>query len=225
MSINQNQLKLAVAQAALAYVPDDTLIGIGTGSTVNYFIDLIGQRRHKIRAAVASSIASTEKLRYWGIEVIDLNSVDELPVYIDGADEVTRQLHMIKGGGGALTREKILAAASTKFICIADTSKLVDQLGAFPLPIEVIPMACNYVAKKMAYLGGHAVVREGKITDNGNVILDIHHLSITDPINMETEINQIAGVVSCGLFAHRGADVLLLGRESGVETLLPRNQS
>ncbi|MDE3020505.1 MAG: ribose-5-phosphate isomerase RpiA [Pseudomonadota bacterium] len=226
MSKIQNQLKLAVAKAALAYVPDQEIIGIGTGSTVNCFIDLLGdQQAGKIRAAVASSIASADRLRHWGIEVIDLNSVDKLPVYIDGADEINCQLHMIKGGGGALTREKILAAASTDFVCIADSSKLVEHLGTFPLPIEVIPMACNYVARKMASFGGKPIVREGKITDNGNVIIDVHNLVITDPVSLETEINQIAGVVSCGLFAHRGADVLLLGCNSGVKTLLPYSHS
>ena len=212
-------MKQAVAKAAIAYVPDDGVIGVGTGSTANYFIAELGKIKHRIEAAVASSEASAKRLKDLGIRVLDLNGVNELPVYVDGADEVTRHLAMIKGGGAALTREKIVAAVAKKFVCIADRSKLVDVLGKFPLPVEVIPMARSHVARELVRLGGHPEWREKVVTDNGNVILDVHGLSILNPAELETTINQITGVVTSGLFARRGADVLLLGSASGVETL------
>jgi ribose 5-phosphate isomerase A len=216
--MTQDELKQAVAQAALRHVPLDTYLGVGTGSTANFFIDALGALRDRIPGAVASSEATARRLAANGIRVLDLNDVAELAVYVDGADEVTPNLAMIKGGGGALTREKIVAAVSKQFICIADQSKLVTQMGHFPLPLEVIPMARNYIVREMARLGGDARVREGFTTDNGNIILDVHGLAITDPAGLETEINQLAGVVTCGLFARRGADVLLLGTAKGVET-------
>ncbi|MDE3208429.1 MAG: ribose-5-phosphate isomerase RpiA [Pseudomonadota bacterium] len=222
--MSQNHLKHIAAEAALAYLSNIEIIGIGTGTTVNFLIDLIGKNRKKIKAAVASSIVSAEKLKQQGIKVIDLDSVSELPIYVDGADEINPRLQMIKGGGGALTREKILASASQKFICIADHSKLVERLGSFPLPVEVIPMARNYVTRKISALGGQPMTRKG-ITDNGNIIIDIHNLNIQNPSELEAEINQIAGVVCCGLFTQRPADILLLATETGVKTLFPRNQS
>ena len=212
-------MKQAVAKAAIAHVPDDGVVGVGTGSTANYFIAELGKIKHRIDVVVASSEASAKRLRDLGIRVVDLNGVNELPVYVDGADEVTRHLAMIKGGGAALTREKIVAAVAKKFVCIADRSKLVDVLGKFPLPVEVIPMARSHVARELARLGGHPEWREKVVTDNGNVILDVHGLSILNPAELETAINQITGVVTNGLFARRGADVLLLGNESGVETI------
>ncbi len=212
-------MKKAVAQAALEYVETGTVIGIGTGSTANHFIDALAAIKHRIDGTVASSVASAERLEGHGIEVLDLNMVDEISVYIDGADEATRHLHLIKGGGGALTREKIVAAASRKFVCIADESKLVDILGSFPLPVEVIPMARSYVARELVKLGGEPVLREGFTTDNGNLILDIHGLQIMEPAKLEARLNNIAGVVTNGLFAIRPADVLLLGGEEGVRTL------
>jgi len=211
-------MKQAVAKAAIAYVQDG-IVGVGTGSTANCFIDELGKIKHRIEAAVASSEASAKRLRDLGIRVVDLNAVNELPVYVDGADEVTRHLAMIKGGGGALTREKIVAAVARKFVCVADGSKLVDVLGKFPLPVEVIPMARSHVARELVRLGGHPQWREKVITDNGNVILDVRGLSILNPVDLETTINQIPGVVTNGLFARRGADVLLLGTDKGVETL------
>ena len=221
--MDQNVLKIAAAKAALSYIEDDTIIGVGTGSTVNFFIDELLKSKIRIKAAVSSSEASTLLLRAGGIEVLALNDAGSLSIYVDGADEVTRHLAMIKGGGAALTREKIVAAASEKFICIADTSKLVDVLGKFPLPVEVIPMARSYVARELVKLGGHPDwrVREGKavVTDNGNWILDVRGLSITNPAELESQINQIAGVVTNGLFARRGADVLLLASATGVERL------
>ncbi len=219
MSITQDDLKRAVAQAAVAYVPVDCIVGVGTGSTANFFIDELARIKHKIRGAVASSEASAKRLQQHGIEVLSLNDAGELSVYVDGADEITRHLHMVKGGGGALTREKIVAAASKKFICVCDSSKLVDVLGKFPLPIEVIPMARSYVARELVKLGGQPRLREGFTTDNGNLILDVHNLRILNPVELETTLNHIAGVVTNGLFARRGADVLLLGTASGVQTL------
>ncbi len=214
--------KKAAAEAALRYVEDGMVVGVGTGSTVNHFIAALASRRHDLRGAVSSSEASARLLRAAGIEVLDLNSTGDLPLYVDGADEATRHGGLIKGGGAALTREKIVAAASRKFICILDDSKLVSVLGQFPLPIEVIPMARSYVARQIVALGGQPVLREGVMTDNGNVILDVHHLRITDPVALESTLDHIAGVVTNGLFARRGADLLLIGRESSVETLDPR---
>ncbi len=214
-----DEMKKMAAQAALDYVQTGTVIGIGTGSTANHFIDNLAGIKHRIDGTVASSKASAERLKTYGIPVLDLNSVDEISVYIDGADESNHHLHLIKGGGGALTREKIVAAASRKFVCIADESKLVDILGAFPLPIEVIPMARSYVARELVKLGGQPVYREGYITDNGNIILDVHNLQIMEPVRLEEELNNIPGVVTVGIFARRPADVLLLGTREGVKTL------
>ena len=211
--------KRRAAEAALAYVPEGATVGVGTGSTVNHFIAALGRDRYRVKAAVSSSEASTTLLRAAGIEVVDLNSAGELEVYVDGADEATRHLALIKGGGGALTREKIVAAASRLFVCIADPSKLVDVLGRFPLPVEVIPMARSQVARALTRLGGRPELRTGFTTDNGNVILDVHGLEILNPVELETTLNQITGVVTNGLFARRGADVLLLGTENGVQTL------
>ncbi|MBX9810278.1 MAG: ribose-5-phosphate isomerase RpiA [Burkholderiales bacterium] len=217
--MTQDEMKQATAKAAIAHVPAGAIVGVGTGSTANFFIDELGRIKSRIGGAVASSEASARRLERLGIEVFDLNSVDELPVYVDGADEITRQLAMIKGGGGALTREKIVAAVARKFVCIADESKLVNVLGRFPLPVEVIPMARGHVARELVRLGGQPVWRQGFTTDNGNIILDVHNLQITAPAELETAINQIAGVVANGLFARRGADVLLLGTADGVQTL------
>jgi ribose 5-phosphate isomerase A len=219
MALTQDDLKRAVAQAAIDYVPNDCIVGVGTGSTANFFIDELAKIKHKIRGAVASSEASTKRLQGHGIEVLSLNDAGDLPVYVDGADEITRHMHMVKGGGGALTREKIVAAASKKFICVCDQSKLVDVLGKFPLPIEVIPMARSYIARELVKLGGQPKLREGFITDNGNLILDVHNLQIMNPVELETTLNQLAGVVTNGLFARRAADVLLLGTPDGVQTL------
>ena len=212
-------MKKAAAQAALAYVETGTIIGIGTGSTANHFIDLLAGIKGKIEGTVASSVASAERLKKHGIPVFDLNAVGDLSLYVDGADESSRHLHLIKGGGGALTREKIVAAASKKFVCIADESKLVDVLGKFPLPVEVIPMARSYVARQIVKLGGQPVLREGFTTDNGNVILDVHNLKIMNPVELEAKLNNIVGVVTNGLFAMRPADVLILGTPSGAKTL------
>ena len=215
----QDQLKQVVAHAALAYVVEGAYVGVGTGSTANFFIDGLAAFKGKIRGAVASSEATAQRLRSHGIEVVELNSIAspaDLPVYIDGADEVNDALHMIKGGGAALTREKIVAAVAQQFVCIADGSKLVPIMGKFPLPVEVIPMARAQVARELTKLGGTPVWREGVTTDNGNFILDVHGLSITDPPALEAAINQIVGVVTNGLFARRGADVLLLGTADGV---------
>jgi ribose 5-phosphate isomerase A len=217
--MDADQKKKRAAEAALAYVHDDTIIGVGTGSTVNHFIDALAARNVRIRGAVSSSESSTARLKKHHIEVFDLNAVGDLDIYVDGADESDAQLRLIKGGGAALTREKIVAAASRRFICIADDSKLVDVLGKFPLPIEVIPMARSYVARQMVRLGGHPVWREGVITDNGNHIIDVHQLRIVDPLQLETTINQMAGVVAVGLFAHRPADVLILGTATGTRVL------
>ncbi|MFO1375357.1 MAG: ribose-5-phosphate isomerase RpiA [Agitococcus sp.] len=218
--MTQDELKRAVAEAALAYVEKDEILGVGTGSTANFFIDALASMKQHIPAAVASSKVTAERLQKIGIEVVDLNSVDSLSIYVDGADEVNGHLHMIKGGGGALTREKIVAAVAKKFICIADASKKVDVLGAFPLPVEVIPMARSYVARELVKLGGSPVYRQGFVSDNGNVILDTYNLSIVNPVELETTLNQIVGVVTNGLFAKRGADVLLLGATDGVKTFL-----
>lgn len=221
--MSQDNLKLAVAKAAIQYVVEGEIIGVGTGSTANFFIDELGKIKNKIKGAVASSDASAVRLKVHGIEVFDLNDVDYIPVYIDGADEITELGAMIKGGGAALTREKIVASVAQKFVCIADASKLVAQLGAFPLPIEVIPMARQAVMRELANFGGEVRlrIRDGQAvhTDNGNVILDVHGMKITDPIALETEINQIVGVVTVGLFAQRGADVCLLGTPNGIQTL------
>jgi ribose 5-phosphate isomerase A len=218
-TLNQDDKKRRAAEAALAYVQDGSVIGVGTGSTVNFFIEALAALRQRIAGAVSSSEASTERLRKLGIEVMDLNATGEIGVYVDGADEATRTLALIKGGGGALTREKIVAACSRKFVCIVDEQKVVDRLGRFPLPVEVIPMARSHVARQLARLGGQPVLREGLVTDNGNQILDVRGLIIEDPAALETEVNQIAGVVTVGLFAHRPADVLLVGSTSGVVTL------
>jgi len=217
--MTQDEMKQAAAKAAIAHIGGDGVIGVGTGSTANCFIAELGKIRHRIDAAVASSEATAKRLKDAGIRVLDLNAVDELPVYVDGADEVTRHLAMIKGGGGALTREKIVAAVARKFVCIADSSKLVDVLGKFPLPVEVIPLARSYVARELRKLGGYPEWRQNFVTDNGNVILDVRGLSIVNPVELEGTLNQITGVVTNGLFARRGADVLLLGGERGVETL------
>jgi ribose 5-phosphate isomerase A len=211
--------KRAAAEAALEYVESGTVIGVGTGSTANYFIDALGKIKGKIDGAVASSIATEEGLKKNGIPVLDLNSAGDLPLYVDGADEATAHLHLIKGGGGALTREKIIAAASAKFVCIADDGKLVDILGAFPLPVEVIPMAQSYVARQISKLGGQPILREGFTTDNGNLILDIKGMEILNPVELEQQLNQITGVVTNGLFAQKPADILLLGGDSGVKTI------
>ena len=217
--MSQDAMKKSVAEAALKYVEVGTVVGIGTGSTANFFIDALAGIKHKIEGTVASSVASAERLKKHGIAVMDLNAADDIAVYVDGADEATRHLHLIKGGGGALTREKIVAAVSRKFVCIADQSKLVDVLGKFPLPIEVIPMARSYVARQVVKLGGQPVLRQGFTTDNGNVILDVHNLNIMDPPKLEAELNNIAGVVTNGIFALRPADVLLLGTPEGVRTI------
>lgn len=217
--MTQDELKQAVAHEAIKYVVEDAVVGVGTGSTANFFIDELAKIKNRISGAVASSDRSAERLKGYGIRLFDLNSVNELPVYVDGADEITEHLAMIKGGGGALTREKIVAAAAKRFVCIADESKLVPVLGKFPLPVEVIPMARAYVARQMVKLGGRPELRENFITDNGNVVLDVRGLSIPNPVELETAINNVAGVVTNGLFARRGADVLLLGTKAGVRMI------
>ncbi len=217
--LSQDDLKRAVAKAAIEYVPVDCIVGVGTGSTANFFIDELAKIKHKIRGAVASSEASAKRLQGHGIAVLSLNEAGDIPVYVDGADEITRHMHMIKGGGGALTREKIVAAASKKFICVCDASKLVDVLGRFPLPIEVIPMARSSVARQLVTLGGRPTLREGVMTDNGNIIIDVHDLDIMNPVELEATLDHIAGVVTNGLFARRAADVLLLGTPDGVKTM------
>ena len=213
MTNTQEQQKRLAAQAAIRYIEDGDIVGVGTGSTVAHFIDELGKIRERIKAAVSSSERSTAALRALGIDVVDLNSAGELPVYVDGADECDGKKHLIKGGGAALTREKIVAAASRKFICMIDASKRVDWLGRFPLPVEVIPMARSYVAREIVRRGGQPVWRDGVTTDNGNVILDVHNLRITDPPALEAELNQIVGVVCVGLFARRKADVVIVGGE------------
>ncbi|WP_448563864.1 ribose-5-phosphate isomerase RpiA [Thalassotalea ganghwensis] len=217
--MTQDEMKKTAAIEALKYVKDDTIIGVGTGSTVNHFIDALATIKERIVGAVSSSEESTKRLKAYGIEVFDLNSVDLIDVYIDGADEITEHMHMIKGGGAALTREKIVAAVAKTFICIADESKQVGMLGKFPLPVEVIPMARSYVARELVKLGGDPEYRQGVITDNGNVILDVHNLKILDPKKLESDINAIVGVVTNGLFAHRGADILILGTDKGAKTI------
>lgn len=217
MSLDAGKKK--AAEAALKYLVRGEVLGVGTGSTVNHFIDALAAHKGDVAGAVSSSEASTARLKALGIPVLDLNSTGTLSLYVDGADEATEHLQLIKGGGGALTREKIVAAASRRFVCIADDSKLVPVLGKFPLPVEVIPMARSYVARELVRLGGRPVVREGFVTDNGNPILDVHGLSITDPVKLEAEIGLITGVVCVGLFARRPADVLLLGGASGVREL------
>ncbi len=218
--MNQDEMKKQAAHAALEYVTEG-IIGVGTGSTVNHFIDYLAGIKGRIDGAVSSSEVSTKRMKQHGIPVFDLNSVGDLELYVDGADESNKHLQLIKGGGGALTREKIVAAASKKFVCIADESKLVDILGAFPLPVEVIPMARSYIARQLVKLGGTPVWREGVITDNGNHILDVQNLDIMQPLQLEREINAMAGVVTVGLFAQRPADVLILGTTTGARTVLP----
>ena len=220
--MNQDEMKRKAAEAAMEYVVTDAIVGVGTGSTVNHFIDLLATIKNKIEGAVSSSEASTERMKAHGIEVFDLNNVNDIPVYIDGADESDHYLNLIKGGGGALTREKIIAGASRKFVCIADETKLVDVMGKFPLPVEVIPMARSYIARELVKLGGQPVWRENYITDNGNVILDVHNLEIMEPVKLENEINKMAGVVTVGLFANRPADVLILGTPEGAKTVLSK---
>ncbi len=219
MSGQQQELKRRVAAAALEYLEDGTILGVGTGSTVNALLDQLGPWVPRLKGAVSSSEASTQRLKALGIPVMDLNEVEGLSLYIDGADEANDRLQLIKGGGAALTREKIVAAAARTFICIADETKLVPRLGRFPLPVEVIPMARNLVARALASLGGKPVHRSGVVTDNGNHILDVHGLAIDDARSLESAINQIAGVVTVGLFAHRPADVLLLGTSSGIRRI------
>lgn len=218
MATSQDELKKQVAQAALKYVKPGSVVGIGSGSTVNFFIDALATMKDDIEGAVSSSEASTERLKSHGIEVIELNHVGELPVYIDGADEIDEHLRMIKGGGGALTREKIVAAVADKFVCIVDQSKQVGRLGQFPLPVEVIPMARSYVARQIVTLGGDPEWRQGFVTDNGNLILDIHNLDILDPVQLEQQLNNIVGVVTNGLFAARKADIALIATPDGVKT-------
>lgn len=217
--MNQDELKKAAAFAALDYIKHDGVIGVGSGSTVNYFIDALKQIKGRIEGAVATSQATAERLKALSIPLIDLNSISELAVYVDGADEINSYKQMIKGGGGALTREKIVATVAKKFVCIADQSKQVDLLGSFPVAIEVIPMARSYVARQIIKLGGDPVYRQGFITDNGNVILDVHNLKILHPIELESKLNNIVGMVANGIFAARTADVLLLGTDQGVKTL------
>ncbi|MCW3173206.1 ribose-5-phosphate isomerase RpiA [Shewanella subflava] len=217
--MTQDEMKKAAGWAALKYVERDTIVGVGTGSTVNHFIDALATIKDDIQGAVSSSEASTAKLKQLGIEVFDLNNVADIAVYVDGADEINDRMDMIKGGGAALTREKIVAAVAKKFICIVDNTKEVSILGDFPLPVEVIPMARSYVARELVKLGGDPEYRQGVITDNGNVILDVHNMKILDPKVMETKINAIVGVVTNGLFANRGADILLVGTPEGVKTV------
>ena len=212
-------MKKAAALAALAYIKPGMVVGVGTGSTVNHFIDALADIKGRIDGTVASSEASAERLKKAGLPVLELNETGDLPLYVDGADEATKYLHLIKGGGGALTREKIIAQASAKFVCIADESKLVDVLGRFPLPVEVIPMARSLVARELVKLGGEPVLRERFTTDNGNLILDVHNLKILNPVEVEERLNHIPGVVTNGLFARRPADVLILGTAQGIQTL------
>ncbi|EPB9465631.1 ribose-5-phosphate isomerase RpiA [Vibrio alginolyticus] len=215
--MTQDEMKKAAGWAALKYVEKGSIVGVGTGSTVNHFIDALGTIKDDIKGAVSSSVASTERLKELGIEVYECNDVMKLDVYVDGADEINPAREMIKGGGAALTREKIVAAISDKFVCIVDGTKAVDVLGQFPLPVEVIPMARSYVARELVKLGGDPAYREGVVTDNGNVILDVHNMQITNPKEMEEKINGIAGVVTVGLFAHRGADVVITGTPEGAK--------
>jgi ribose 5-phosphate isomerase A len=222
-ALSPTQKKRRAAEAAMSYVEDGMLLGVGTGSTVGEFVEVLKARKIRLRGIVSSSRQTSERLESTGIAQLDLNAVGELDLYVDGADEATRSGMLIKGGGAALTREKIVAAASSRFVCIIDDGKLVDRLGAFPLPVEVIPMARSYVASELSKLGGQPVWREGVVTDNGNAILDVRRLTLTDPEAMEDSINRIAGVVTVGLFAHRGADVLLVAGDGGIETIVPRD--
>jgi ribose 5-phosphate isomerase A len=217
--MTQDEQKRLVAREAVKYVVEDTYLGVGTGTTANYFIDELAKVKNRIKGAVASSIHTADRLKGYGIQVVELTSVDELPVYVDGADETTAHGAMIKGGGGALTREKIVAAVAKSFVCIVDQSKLVSVLGGYPLPVEVIPMARSHVAHELVRLGGHPQLREHFTTDNGNIILDVEDLRILNPAELEMKINNIVGVVTNGLFARRGADVILVGTDNGVETL------
>jgi ribose 5-phosphate isomerase A len=217
--MSQDDRKKEVAKAAIDYIEDDMIVGVGTGSTVNFFIEELAKIKGRIEGAVSSSIASEKLLKQHNIPVFDLNSVLEIPVYVDGADESTEQRHLIKGGGGALTREKIVAAASDKFVCIIDDSKMVPVLGKFPLPVEVIPMAQSYVARQIAKLGGQPVLREGFTTDNGNIILDVHNMKINNPIELEQKLNEIVGVVTNGLFAQRPADIVLIASSDGIQRI------
>lgn len=217
--MTQDDKKKAAAKAALKYIEEGAIVGVGTGSTVNYFIDALADIKHDIQGAVSSSEVSTERLKTLGIEVFDLNSIDRFDVYVDGADEITEHKHMIKGGGAALTREKIVAAVADKFICIIDDTKQVSILGDFPLPVEVIPMARSYVAREIVKLGGDPAYRQGVVTDNGNVILDVYNLKILNPVELEKQLNAIVGVVTNGLFAHRGADIVLVGTNDGVKSI------
>jgi len=220
--MTQDEMKIEVAKAALKYVVPDSIIGVGTGSTANFFIDELATIKERIKGAVASSVSTANRLEDHGITLFDLNDIEEISVYIDGVDESDKQLNLIKGGGGALTREKIVSAVSSQFVCIADESKLVSVLGDFPLPVEVIPMSANYVKRQIVKMtGGSAILREGFTTDNGNLILDIHDLKIEDPKRLENQLNNIVGVVTNGLFATRGADILLLGTANGVQTITP----
>lgn len=216
--MTQDEMKKVVAEAALEYIDFEMIVGVGTGSTANHFIDALARIKGKIDGTVASSFATAERLKKHGIPVLELNDVGQLALYVDGADEATEHLHLIKGGGGALTREKIVAGASEKFICIADDSKLVPVLGKFPLPVEVIPMARSLVGRELVKLGGQPALRTGFTTDNGNLILDVHGLNILNPVELEAKINQIPGVVTVGIFAQRPADVLILGGASGIKT-------
>ena len=217
--MTQDEMKKNAAWAALEYIPRHTVVGVGTGSTVNHFIDALASIKNEIKGAVSSSEQSTSKLKALGIPVLDLNDVDSFSVYVDGADEINAAKHMIKGGGAALTREKIVAAVAEKFICIVDASKQVEVLGKFPLPVEVIPMASSYVARELIKLGGRPVLRQGVVTDNGNVILDVHDLHITEPTQLEQQINAIVGVVTNGIFACRAADMVLVGSAEGTQVI------
>lgn len=220
--MTQDEMKRKAAEAAIEYVIKDEIVGVGTGSTVNHFIDVLAEMKHQIEGAVSSSVASTERMEGYGIKVYDLNEVSNIEVYIDGADESDHYLNLIKGGGGALTREKIIAGASKKFVCIADESKLVDVMGTFPLPVEVIPMARSYIARELVKLGGRPVWRENFVTDNGNDILDVHDLKIMEPVKLENELNKLPGIVTVGIFANRPADVLILGTPEGARTVMSK---
>ena len=217
--MTQDEMKKNAAWAALEFIPRNTVVGVGTGSTVNHFIDALASIKHDIKGAVSSSVQSTEKLKALGIEVLDLNSIDSFSVYVDGADEINAKKHMIKGGGAALTREKIVAAVAERFICIVDQTKQVEVLGKFPLPVEVIPMATAYVARELTKLGGRPILRSGVTTDNGNVILDVHDLAINTPVGLEQQINNIVGVVTNGIFAQRPADMVLVGTAQGTQVI------
>ncbi len=220
--MTQDEMKRKAAEAALEYVITDEIVGVGTGSTVNHFIDVLAEIKHKIKGAVSSSEASTERMEGYGIKVYDLNQVNGIEVYIDGADESDHYLNLIKGGGGALTREKIIAGASKKFVCIADESKLVDVMGEFPLPIEVIPMARSFIAREIVKIGGQPIYREGFVTDNGNDILDVRNLRIMDAVKLENDLNKLPGIVTVGIFANRPADVLILGTPKGAKTVMSK---